>query len=72
MPGVRHPRNEPGVNLPRLGAAREAWLPAHLAYERLGAAYGASGDLDGTIDGGPEGLPDGVHDKGFTGFHRVE
>jgi iron uptake system component EfeO len=55
-----------------LGAARSAWTPAHLAYERLGAAYGTFGDLDGAIDGGPAGLPEGVHDPGFTGFHRVE
>ncbi|GAA0325642.1 EfeM/EfeO family lipoprotein [Actinoallomurus spadix] len=55
-----------------LGAARAAWTPAHLAYERLGAAYGTFGDFDGRIDGRPAGLPGGVHDAGFTGFHRVE
>jgi iron uptake system component EfeO len=52
--------------------ARDAWLPAHLAYERLGAVYGAFGDFDGEINGLPTGLPKGVHDKDFTGFHRVE
>ncbi|WP_433173678.1 EfeM/EfeO family lipoprotein [Actinoallomurus sp. CA-150999] len=55
-----------------LDAARAAWTPAHLAYERLGAAYGTFGDFDGQINGRPEGLPGGVHDPGFTGFHRVE
>jgi iron uptake system component EfeO len=55
-----------------LAAARSAWTPAHLAYERLGAAYGTFGDLDGAIDGGPAGRPGGVHDPGFTGFHRLE
>jgi len=55
-----------------LGAARTAWLPAHLAYERLGAAYGAFGDFDGEINGRPDGLPKGVADPDFTGFHRVE
>ncbi|HEY0538139.1 MAG TPA: EfeM/EfeO family lipoprotein [Actinoallomurus sp.] len=55
-----------------LDAARAAWTPAHLAYERLGAAYGTFGDLDGAINGGTAGLPDGVRDPGFTGFHRVE
>ncbi|MCO5993436.1 EfeM/EfeO family lipoprotein [Actinoallomurus rhizosphaericola] len=55
-----------------LGAARAAWTPAHLAYERLGAAYGTFGDFDGRIDGLPAGLAGGVHDAGFTGFHRVE
>jgi iron uptake system component EfeO len=55
-----------------LDAARSAWTPAHLAYERLGAAYGTFGDFDGAINGGPAGLPGGVHDPDFTGFHRLE
>ncbi|MHC3472711.1 EfeM/EfeO family lipoprotein [Streptomyces sp. 7R007] len=55
-----------------LAAARSAWLPAHLEYERLGAAYDAFGDADGQINATDAGLPDGVRDKGFTGFHRVE
>jgi iron uptake system component EfeO len=55
-----------------LDAARAKWLPAHLAYERLGAAYGTFGDYADKIDGRPAGLPDGVDDPGFTGFRRVE
>lgn len=55
-----------------LGAARTAWLPAHLEYERLGAAYGAFGDMDGRINGTDAGLPGGVHDEDFAGFHRIE
>ncbi|WP_204071719.1 EfeM/EfeO family lipoprotein [Planotetraspora phitsanulokensis] len=55
-----------------LTAARRAWLPAHLAYESLGSAYGTFGDFDGEINGRPAGLPGGVHDKNFTGLHRVE
>ncbi len=55
-----------------LAAARRDWLPAHLAYERLGAAYGAFGEADAEINGLPNGLPLGVRDKGFTGFHRLE
>nr|WTB33796.1 EfeM/EfeO family lipoprotein [Streptomyces sp. NBC_00830] len=55
-----------------LSAARAAWLPAHQAYSRLGGAYGAFGDLGAAVDGTDAGLPDGVHDKRFTGFHRVE
>ncbi|MGW3269284.1 EfeM/EfeO family lipoprotein [Streptomyces sp. NPDC001056] len=55
-----------------LAAARSAWLPAHLQYERLGAAYNAFGDADGKINGTDAGLPGGVHDPGFTGFHRIE
>jgi iron uptake system component EfeO len=55
-----------------LGGARAAWLPAHLHYERLGAAYDAFGDADGRINGTDAGLPGGVHDPSFTGFHRIE
>ncbi|MGW0683784.1 EfeM/EfeO family lipoprotein [Streptomyces sp. NPDC002754] len=55
-----------------LDAARTAWLPAHLQYERMGAAYDAFGDADGRINGTDAGLPGGTGDKGFTGFHRVE
>ena len=56
----------------RLGAARRAWLPAHLTYERLGAAYGTFGNYDTEIDGRPDGLPKGVSDPAFTGFYRLE
>jgi iron uptake system component EfeO len=55
-----------------LAAARAAWLPAHLDYERLGAAYGTFGDLDRSINGTTRGLPGGTADPGFTGFHRLE
>ena len=55
-----------------LAAARTAWLPAHLDYERLGAAYGTFGDLDTAINGTTQGLPGGLTDPGFTGFHRLE
>jgi iron uptake system component EfeO len=55
-----------------LPAARRTWLPAHLVYERMGAAYGTFGDADQAINGTDAGLPGGVHDPGFTGFHRLE
>ncbi|MGW7522364.1 EfeM/EfeO family lipoprotein [Streptomyces sp. NPDC054783] len=55
-----------------LSAARSAWLPAHLEYERLGAAYDAFGDADAAVNGTDAGLPGGVHDKDFAGFHRIE
>jgi iron uptake system EfeUOB component EfeO/EfeM len=55
-----------------LAAARAAWLPAHLTYERLGAAYGTFGDYDGEIGGRPGGLPGGLSDPHFTGFYRLE
>jgi high-affinity iron transporter len=55
-----------------LAAARRDWLPAHLAYERLGAAYTSFGDFDGEIDGLPDGLPKGTADPGWTGFLAIE
>ncbi|HEX3787310.1 MAG TPA: EfeM/EfeO family lipoprotein [Pseudonocardiaceae bacterium] len=55
-----------------LTATKAAWLPAHLTYETLGAAYDAFGDFDGEINGTAAGLPGGVNDPGFTGFHRLE
>ncbi|MEU4928084.1 EfeM/EfeO family lipoprotein [Streptomyces yokosukanensis] len=55
-----------------LATARSAWLPAHLQYERLGAAYDAFGDVDAAINGTDAGLPGGVRDKDFAGFHRIE
>ncbi|HZP30904.1 MAG TPA: EfeM/EfeO family lipoprotein [Acidimicrobiia bacterium] len=56
----------------RLADARAAWLAAHLAYERLGVAYGTFGDFDARIDGRPDGLPGGVGDPHWTGFLRLE
>ncbi|WP_194911729.1 iron uptake transporter permease EfeU [Catenulispora rubra] len=56
-------------NLPK---AKQDWLTAHLAYNRLGAAYGTFQDWDKKIDGRADGLPDKVRDKDFTGFHRLE
>ncbi|WP_329224886.1 iron uptake transporter permease EfeU [Streptomyces canus] len=55
-----------------LGAARTDWLTAQRTYASLGAAYGTFQDYDQKIDGRPDGLPGGVHDKDFTGFHRIE
>ncbi|WP_406348663.1 EfeM/EfeO family lipoprotein [Streptomyces sp. NBC_00144] len=55
-----------------LAAARAAWLPAHLVYERMGAAYGTFGDADAAINGTGAGLPGGSRDPDFQGFHRVE
>jgi high-affinity iron transporter len=55
-----------------LAAARAAWLPAQLTWERVGAAYGSFGDSADAIDGLPQGLPLGVDDPGFTGLRRLE
>ncbi|MCT9077482.1 iron uptake transporter permease EfeU [Streptomyces fulvoviolaceus] len=60
------------IKADRLGRAREDWLPAHVEYASLGAAYGTFGDFDAKINGTTAGLPHGVQDAGFTGFHRVE
>ncbi|HEX5403201.1 MAG TPA: iron uptake transporter permease EfeU [Pseudonocardiaceae bacterium] len=53
-------------------AAKAAWLPAQLTWERVGAAYDSFGDIAGAIDDGPDGLPDGVNDPNFTGLRRIE
>ncbi|WP_328333958.1 iron uptake transporter permease EfeU [Streptomyces sp. NBC_00455] len=55
-----------------LDTARKDWLPAQLTWDEIGAAYGSFGDLGDAIDGLPQGLPGGVHDKNFTGLHRLE
>ena len=55
-----------------LGAAKTAWLTAHLTYETLGAAYGAFGALNTAIDGNPAAGHTALNDPGLTGFHRVE
>jgi high-affinity iron transporter len=55
-----------------LDRARQLWLPAHLDYERLGAAYDTFGDLGDRVDGRPDGLPGGVADPDFEGFLRLE
>ncbi|MFE6684910.1 iron uptake transporter permease EfeU [Streptomyces sp. NPDC057743] len=55
-----------------LDAARTDWLTAHRTYSSLGAAYGTFQDFDKKINGRADGLPGGVHDKGFSGFHRIE
>jgi len=60
------------VRAGNLGAARSAWLPAHLTYERLGAAYDAFGNFDPEIDGRPDGLVRGVNSPQWTGFYRLE
>jgi iron uptake system component EfeO len=53
-----------------LGAAKSAWLPAHLTYQRLGAAYGTFGDYDGEIDGRADAI--GVNSPKWMGFYRLE
>jgi iron uptake system component EfeO len=60
------------VTAGNLAAARSDWLPAHLDYERLGAAYNSFQDFDAGINGTADGLPLGVDDPSWTGLHRIE
>jgi iron uptake system component EfeO len=53
-----------------LAAARRDWLPAHLTYETLGAAYDAFGNFDDKIDGRADAL--GVSNPRWRGFYRLE
>jgi high-affinity iron transporter len=55
-----------------VNAAKAAWLPAQLTWERVGAAYDSFGDIAAAIDDGPDGLPAGVNDPTFTGLRRIE
>jgi high-affinity iron transporter len=55
-----------------IARAKQDWLTAQLAWERVGASYNSFGDLGLAVDGLPDGLPGGVNDKGFTGLHRLE
>jgi high-affinity iron transporter len=55
-----------------IAQAKQDWLPAQQAWERVGASYDSFGDLGLAVDGLAGGLPDGVNDKGFTGLHRLE
>lgn len=55
-----------------LAQAKTDWLPAHLDYERLGAAYGTFDDFDAKINGSASGLPQGTATKDWTGFFRIE
>jgi high-affinity iron transporter len=55
-----------------LAQAKTDWLPAHLAYERLGAAYGTFDTFDDEINGPASGQPQGTATKSWTGFFRIE
>ncbi|WP_460848214.1 imelysin family protein [Nocardioides ultimimeridianus] len=55
-----------------LSAAKRDWLTAHLAYQRLGAAYGAFGDDDTAIDGLPSTTAAPARDPHLHGFHKIE
>jgi iron uptake system EfeUOB component EfeO/EfeM len=60
------------VKAGNLAQARTDWLPAHLDYERLGAAYGTFDNFDAEINGSASGQPQGTATKGWTGFFRIE
>ena len=55
-----------------LAGARQLWLPAHLDYARLGAAYDTFGNFNDEINGRPLGLVGGVNNPKFQGFLRLE
>jgi iron uptake system EfeUOB component EfeO/EfeM len=55
-----------------LTRARRDWLPAHLDYERLGAAYNTFEDFDADLNATADGLARGVDDPSWTGFFRLE
>ena len=55
-----------------IAQAKQDWLPAQQAWERVGASYDSFGDLGLAVDGLAGGLPNGVNDKSFTGLHRLE
>ncbi len=54
------------------GKAKSDWVVAHQTYHRVGAAYGAFGEVGDSVDGLAEGLAGGAADPGFTGFHKIE
>jgi len=58
------------VRAGNLGAAKRAWLTAHLQYETLGAAYDAFGNYDDEIDGRADAV--GISSPKWTGFYRLE
>jgi high-affinity iron transporter len=55
-----------------LAQAKVDWLPAHLDYERLGAAYGTFDNFDDEINGSASGQPQGTATTSWTGFFRIE
>jgi len=63
---------ESAVKSGQLAHARQLWLPAHLDYERLGAAYSAFGNFNAEINATPLSLQGGVTSPYFTGFLALE
>lgn len=55
-----------------LPAARAAYLPALLAWERVGASYNSFGELGTAVAGLPDGLAGGAGDPEFSGLRRLE
>ncbi len=55
-----------------MAKARQLWLPAHLDYSRLGAAYDTFENFNDEINGRTLGLVGGVNNPNFRGFLRLE
>ena len=53
-------------------AGKQDWQRSYDHFVRIGAAYGALGELGTAIGGRPGAFPGGVHDPHFTGLHRIE
>ena len=70
--GVATDALESAIDAGHLAVARQLWLPAHLDYARLGAAYDTFGNFNDEIDGRPLGLVGGVNNPNFRGFLRLE
>jgi high-affinity iron transporter len=70
--GVATDALKAAVDAGDLPTARQLWLPAHLDYARLGAAYDTFGNFNDEIDGRPLGLAGGVDNPNFQGFLRLE
>ena len=70
---VRH-RHRDHLKHGSIARAKQDWLTAQLAWERVGASYDSFGDLGLCADEPMIGRadPSGVNDKGFTGLHRLE
>jgi iron uptake system component EfeO len=55
-----------------LAAARAAYAPAHLHYERVEPIAELFNDLDGSMDSRADDFKEKEADPGFIGFHRIE
>ena len=55
-----------------LAAAKAAYAPAHLHYERIEPIAELFSDLDGSMDSREDDFAKKADDPAFVGFHRIE